>query len=768
MANQPLRHDPLAPIVVFVGLAILLLAHAHQFASFLSDDALISLRYARRLVAGHGLTWTTGERVEGYTDLLWVLLAAAGTWLGFDTIATALTLDKLGALLALALLGLSPRTGRASWTRLVAGGGLFAASIPVAVWANGGLEHGLMLGILTVALYRVIRRARSGNPAGVSLWVDGLPLAALALLRADGIVLGFFLVLGAALVRGTGPWQTRLWRLARTFALPVTALLGQTIFRRVYYGAWQPNTAVAKLTLNWDRLRLGLSHLRDGYAASAVLVVAAVLSTIYLARRRSRASIMIPWTLVLGWSLYLAVVGGDIFPGWRQLLFVVPPLAFLVAEFAESFTEWRRSLSVPVLVGMAFLVGFFHLHVQSRDSENVRARRELWEWDGFSIGSLLRQAFGAKAPLFGVDAAGALPYWSELPSLDMLGLNDSYITHHPPPNFGHGPIGHELGDGAYVFSRRPDLIAFNGAAGGHVPIFLSGKQLLAIPEFHQQYQWIKVQGNTGTRATAELWVRRENGMVGVQREPDRILVPGYLLTGQASDAIARLDRGGRLTGETTDKAPGILPALRVPAGRWRVQITPADPGLALDLRCDGRSMERLQTADEAVFDLSEERGIGVALGPRLGAPDMRSIVALEFVRDSTRSPTHRCVPAGQPLSIDLADLAHAKPENFYWAHPENRTIDERGLRARIESARTVARIELSVDNNDVYEVRLLRNGRSLWQGRTTRERNAGGLALRRLDLPAAILTAAGDELTVVPIEGDGWFSVGHVTFSETR
>ena len=63
--------------------------------------ALISLRYSQRLCQGAGLTWTDGERVEGYTDLLWVLLNAPATCLGFDPIAAARLLGLAGTLLAL-------------------------------------------------------------------------------------------------------------------------------------------------------------------------------------------------------------------------------------------------------------------------------------------------------------------------------------------------------------------------------------------------------------------------------------------------------------------------------------------------------------------------------------------------------------------------------------------------------------------------------------------------------------------------------------------
>ena len=42
----------------------------------LHDDAFISFRYARNLVRGAGLVMNPGERVEGYTNFLWTLLAA--------------------------------------------------------------------------------------------------------------------------------------------------------------------------------------------------------------------------------------------------------------------------------------------------------------------------------------------------------------------------------------------------------------------------------------------------------------------------------------------------------------------------------------------------------------------------------------------------------------------------------------------------------------------------------------------------------------------
>src|SRR5678810_595541 len=84
--------------------------------------------------------------------------------------------------------------------------------------------------------------------------------------------------------------------------------------------------------------------------------------------------------------------------------------------------------------------------------------RERWEWNGYSLAHVLKSGFGRTDPLIAVDSAGALPYWTGFRAVDMLGLNDLYLTHHLPERFGHGAMGHEIGDGAYVMSRRPDLV----------------------------------------------------------------------------------------------------------------------------------------------------------------------------------------------------------------------------------------------------------------------------------------------------------------------
>src|SRR5512144_3190412 len=70
----------LTAFLVYAGIFIyrtsFLIGGERHFSLF--DDAMVSMRYARNFAHGYGLIWNPGgERVEGYTNLLWVLYMAA-------------------------------------------------------------------------------------------------------------------------------------------------------------------------------------------------------------------------------------------------------------------------------------------------------------------------------------------------------------------------------------------------------------------------------------------------------------------------------------------------------------------------------------------------------------------------------------------------------------------------------------------------------------------------------------------------------------------
>jgi arabinofuranosyltransferase len=252
------------------------------------------------------------------------------------------------------------------------------------------------------------------------------------------------------------------------------------------------------------------------------------------------------------------------------------------------------------VLAAALALGLFAF-LQYRDEENFRAISERWEWDAEVVGLMLKKAFGAEQPLVAVDPAGGLPFWSELPALDMLGLNDHYLPRHPPPDLGQGPIAHEMGDGQYVLNRRPDLVVFLLPTGNDHGYFLSGRQMQEDPRFFREYTLVRFEGREPYRATARIWVRKESERIGIRREPGRVAVPGFLLCDNHA-SVARLGEGGRLVTPATNEQPARLDKFELPAGRWRVEAEASRPSVHLRVSSSRAGGVMLDAQTPAVLD----------------------------------------------------------------------------------------------------------------------------------------------------------------------
>ena len=57
----------------FVATAVLAAHFCARYHHNFWDDAYISLRYVKNLAHGEGLVFNPGERVEGYSNFLWIV-----------------------------------------------------------------------------------------------------------------------------------------------------------------------------------------------------------------------------------------------------------------------------------------------------------------------------------------------------------------------------------------------------------------------------------------------------------------------------------------------------------------------------------------------------------------------------------------------------------------------------------------------------------------------------------------------------------------------
>ena len=390
------------------------------------DDAYISFRYAANLLDGHGLVWNVGERVEGYTNFLWMMIVTPFIALQIEPGQAAVILNLLcfvGVLLLSARL-----------ERLLLGDGarrappiaplLAATCYPMACFATSGLET---IFITLMALVAV-ERALVGRPLQA-----GLAAIAGVMAHPDQSIL--YVALGLTLLSFRPRWRT-----LAAYAAPFVGIyLPYFLIRWRYYGDFYPNTYYAKAAdlANWPQ---GATYIGIAFVTAGLW---AVLPASLVGLRRIWSTVPGRYALLATplFLLYIAKIGGDFMQG--RLLCPILPLWFVLAGvgihglFAAQ--RWKLAAAIAVLaVPCALPVNVFG------DGErlwNVTEERAYYPLFQFSPpvnrskyqrqGQTLHARFKARGlePRIALAGVGLVSFYSRLPITDLLALNDRKTAH---------------------------------------------------------------------------------------------------------------------------------------------------------------------------------------------------------------------------------------------------------------------------------------------------------------------------------------------------
>lgn len=570
---------------VFLGILIF---NAIDYLPFIEDDALISLRYAMRLLEGEGLTWTDGERVEGYSNLLWVLAVAFVSFFGSEPIDSARILGftlMSGSLTAIIYYFLR----KVSYSNLIAaivGGLLFTFSGSFAVWVVGGLEQPLLAFLLAWGLVTYLISMENEVLKIRDYFIPGLFFGLIVITRPDGII--FPSVLIFVYVASKKFKRIDLMKSLKFFSFPLGFYVLQLIFRLSYYGEWVPNTALVKVTLSSSHILHGLEYVFDGIINLFPLFLLLAISIILLIKQKKffPEAAMLLFTIIV-WIIYIILVGGDIFPGRRHFVPVILISIYIISLAISNHKRIKDSIMFsPLLLVLPFVAAYAYM--QYNDKENIKAKEEKWEYEGKAIGLLLKKAFFQEKPLVAVTSAGCIPYWSELPSLDMLGLNDYYLPRNPPENFGKEWIAHELGSADYVMKRKPDIVIFNMANSGKSANLSAEISLYNHPDFKKKYGGMMVFCTEPHKTDIMVFFRKDSKKIGIRRYGDTLFIPGYLIGNNPEKTISMLDNQGNLACLVNKENPAYLYNLPVEAGRWQLEVLTDNPSVFVAVR-DGET-----------------------------------------------------------------------------------------------------------------------------------------------------------------------------------
>lgn len=452
------------------------------------DDAYISLRYAQNLTRGDGLVFNPGERVEGYTNFLWVIVAAAAMALRAPP---EISLVAVSTLACGVLAVHSVRRARALAADdppapggLPAGaftGALLATSTGLALHVNGGLESVAYAALLTLAGSALVDgRARAFAA-----------LTSLAFLtRPEGALLG---LLGTAWLLQRS--RRRAETLRDTVGVFALALAPYLAWKLWYYGALLPNTLRAKQ----PELATGLRYVAWLAAWAAALLGAASLGAPATLRSRPRRAYLAMWA---AHTAAVALQGGDWMDGYRLLLPSLPWLfialdAPLRALFArpKSPRGW-----VGALAALGALGWWLHANGASTLAQRDKVTRTTMR-DAVRV-ALMREITAKGYRSVATFDIGLTGYAAPgLRVVDLGGLTDVAIARAPGTHWER-----EIPEALFA-ARAPDLALITIALPSQQFSYGVERRIVNAPWFQRDYRGLCALNVVGAYALV-IYVRR--------------------------------------------------------------------------------------------------------------------------------------------------------------------------------------------------------------------------------------------------------------------
>jgi hypothetical protein len=470
----------------------------------LFEDMMISMRYAKNFAMGYGLTWNPGgERVEGFTNLLWMLYMAFWHLL-LSEAKVSLAIQITGLLLFVASLFLVRRIADdiSEGNNYVIIGAVFLTACyqPLYYFALKGVETSVLGFILLLAVWRVLvcLKHKYFDP-----WVFVL-LGLSYLIRPDIIPL----YLGFSLFLALTQKENRTKYIVSSTLILIVTVAGVSLFRWFYFGDVLPNTYYLKMTGHPMSLRINMGIKVTHYfikSLSYFLCIVVMANSFMHIKNEKIQLLVFPIAIQFSYNIY---VGGDAWE-WgvaNRFLCIIMPLFFIllcsaVYQFIQAFESYsdikagfkKWCYVVLLLIVVLQLHNGYQNNVDFPCDNLLKALIKFPDYEidldkvTVKTGLALKDLTSPDAKIAG--PAGAESYFSDRYTIDILGKTDRYIAHmksiiQNPEEFRPG---HNKWDFSYSIIRcQPDIVTYIGKA------FLESKENLRY--FVKYYDQFEFQG----------------------------------------------------------------------------------------------------------------------------------------------------------------------------------------------------------------------------------------------------------------------------------
>ena len=465
---------------------------------FIQDDAYTSLRYVKNFLEGKGLVFNEGERVEGYTNFLWIMILCGIGFLNHN-LNLALTLENtvqylsiISSIVVLILTYiLSKRINRKSESEFASTGiinefknllpvFLLAFSTPMVYWGVSAMETNLFVSLVLLSIIFYLK-GKNGKPNIVFIIVSVLN----SLLRPEGLIFFILIMSQKILFNYFEPKEIEskksilkiIVKNTRKeilfFLIPIAAYI---IFRLIYYGYPLPNTFYAKTEFTFQFLQRGTNYFYDFARAYLLYGFVLILPIVLLKNKITLREFTLLFGIIILWIVIVILIGGDVLPIHRFFLPILPIIFILfikaVVEVIEKVFSHKKVILQSALITVFILVsvlGILNYGKQKNDMMNKRSYEAGLVKKMKIYAEWINEKSKNKNVTVAMSTIGAFSYFSDAKVIDLVGLTDEYIAHNPKEVDG---INDELPvlwkerhyNSEYVLSQKPDYIIFPAGA----------------------------------------------------------------------------------------------------------------------------------------------------------------------------------------------------------------------------------------------------------------------------------------------------------------
>ncbi len=416
----------------FLILLAMVIALCHQavFMSWTCDDAFISYRYAENLCHGKGLVFNPGEQVEGFSNFSWVALLAFFNIFGLSPLWTS---KILSLMLSLLLIGFVYKTARASG---VGGGGallgvfLVSTATSLAYFSMSGLETVLQAFLLLFAVY-LNKKIMASASQKTLLFLYAVVLWA-AITRPEGIL---FLLITVVYHTGREIRQKKSKTINAIFIMPFVFLslyAGFILLRYLYYGDLFPNTYYAKplgtfVEAGYNAFFVNFS---SGLISGAFLLIPLAL---FIVNRRFLYENFFSLLFCLAQVLFMSYTGD--WMAFGRFFFPIFPLVVILnltflSSVRISLLKQKTKFLAPLGAFALWLVFAGLNSWQTSRAIDANDNYPFFVMNSTRLTELGRWLAENVPPdtTIALRRQGAVPYYSQMRSLDFLGLTDRTIA----------------------------------------------------------------------------------------------------------------------------------------------------------------------------------------------------------------------------------------------------------------------------------------------------------------------------------------------------